>query len=178
MLTAGEFVYAFIGYVLDSNVTSNATNNQLEFLRQIVEDAEQYSWAGVLDWGLTIIDRINGGGLRWADTQQIAMERLVISRSVANALTIVPIACVEYNNTECRFKAGHTEGRFRLLHVCSHCFMIGVEHAHTSRACHRKKANQTKYGGGNSSKPDNRSDNRHKHNRFTEHGNDRHEGAN
>lgn len=106
------------------------------------------------------------------------MERLVISRSVAKAQAVIPIACVEYNNAECSFKASHSEGRFRLLHVCSHCSTIGVEHAHTARACHRKKANQAKHASGNAPKNDSRTDNRHKYNRFTEHGSDGHDGAN
>lgn len=178
MLTAGEFVYAFLGYIVETNAIPNTAAYELQFLKQIVEDAKQYSWAGVLDWGLTIVDRIHGGGLKWSDTQQIAMESLVISRSVANAQTVVPISCVEYNNVECTFKTAHSEGRFRLLHVCSHCFTIGVEHAHTSRACHRKKANQAKHATANHSKNDNRSNNRPKHNRFNDYGNDCHEGAN
>lgn len=123
------------------------------------------------------MDRINAGNLQWSDCQQIAMERLVISRSVANALSVVPIPCVEYNNNECRFKSAHSEGCFCLLHVCSHCFTIGVEHAHTSRACHRKKANQSKYSNANSTRQDNRSDNRQRH-RFADQSSDRNEGAN
>lgn len=138
-ISFNEFVYAFIGHILDAQVLDQVTASKLQFLRQIAEDSEAYNWTGVLDWALTTLERINSNSTTWAASQDRAMDRLVISRSVSNAIALSQIPCMEYNQGTCRFKASHQEGRFALEHLCNYCFAIGIEHPHTDRACHRKK---------------------------------------
>lgn len=141
LVTFQEFVYAFIGYATDSSRVSPEQEPKLTFLRQITEDASQYNWRGVLDWAMTVIDRINAKNIRWDSSQEIAMDRLVVSRSVANTSRPTTIACPEYNLGECPFKTSHTEGRFKLAHACGYCLLSGAEYPHTEKACNRKKGN-------------------------------------
>lgn len=140
MISLADFIYAYIGYLLESTEVTAELEEKLSFVRQVAEDSSQYRWAGVLDWAMTIIDRINSNNITWASTQEIAMDRPVISRSVANAARPIAVPCPDFNQFECPEKANHTEGRFKLLHVCGFCFLVGAEHAHTERACHKKKA--------------------------------------
>lgn len=140
MLSFSDFMYAYIGYIIDSCVMSEELEAKLVFLRQVAEDANNYKWHGVLDWALTIIDRVNADNITWNSTQEIAMDRLVISRSVANAARPMVIPCPEFNSEECAIKETHIEGRFRLVHACGFCLMLGQEHPHTERACHKKKS--------------------------------------
>lgn len=147
LVTFQEFVYAFIGYAIDSSHITPDLESKLVFLRQVAEDASQYNWAGVLDWAMTIIDRINGKNIGWNSTQEIAMDRLVVSRSVANAVRPTTIACPEYNLGECSFKSSHTEGRFKLVHACAFCLVNGTEYPHTEKVCNKRKGNQANGGG-------------------------------
>lgn len=158
-----EFVYAFLGYVIDSSLLDDNTISKLTFLRQGAEDREQCAWPGVLDWAVTIVDKINDKTVSWDSERQIAMARLVISRSVENALTLSSVPCPEYNQAQCSYKATHIEGRFKLAHVCSYCFVNGTEHPHTERSCHRKKS----YGSSNQAST--RQDYRGNHSRSYDH---------
>lgn len=135
-----EFVYAFLGYVMESAALDEVTKSKLVFLRQIAEDREQCAWPGVLDWALTTIDRVNDKTITWESERHIAMDRLVISRSVENALSLTSIPCPDYNSAQCCHKTAHVEGRFKLEHICSYCAALGTDHQHTVRSCHRKKS--------------------------------------
>lgn len=139
-LTYAEFVYSFMGYLLDDREISATLCSKLNFVRQISEDSEQYAWPGVLDWALTTIDHINDKSIQWSSERHIAMDRLVISRSVENALVVTPLPCPEYNSGNCNLKSHHVEGRFKLTHFCSYCVNHSIEHQHTERACHHKKS--------------------------------------
>lgn len=139
IITFHEFVYAFTGHLLEARGLDNIITNKLQFLRHIAEDSESYNWTGVLDWALTTLERINANSTTWAATQDRAMDRLVISRSVSNAMSLLSIPCVEYNQGSCRFKSAHQEGRFSLEHICTYCAAIGIDHPHSDRSCHRKK---------------------------------------
>lgn len=139
-INLAEFIYGFMGILLDTGIADQRLINMISFVRNIAEDSEHYSWRGTLDWALTIIDKINTHAITWASEQSIAMDRLVLSRSVSNALNTVVIPCPEYNTGTCQFKGSHTEYRFKLDHICSFCAPQGIEHAHTERVCHRKKS--------------------------------------
>lgn len=139
IISFNEFVYAFTGHLLEAPGLDQTYTSKLQFLRHIAEDSEGYQWAGVLDWALTTLERVNTRSTSWAASQDRAMDRLVISRSVSNAMLLTSIPCVEYNQGNCRLKAAHQEGRFNLEHVCTYCFAIGIKHPHTDRSCHRKK---------------------------------------
>lgn len=139
-LSYAEFIYSFVGYLLDDPNIDSDLRSKLVFIRQVSEDSEQYAWSGVLDWALTVIDHINDRSVQWSSERSIAMDRLVISRSVENALVLTSIACPEYNSGQCAHKSHHVEGRFRLNHFCSFCVNCDIEHQHTARACHRKKS--------------------------------------
>lgn len=139
IISFNEFVYAFIGHLLETPGLDATYSSKLQFLRHIAEDSEGYQWAGVLDWALTTLERVNTNSTSWSAAQDRAMDRLVISRSVSNAMQLTSIPCVEYNQGNCRLKSAHQEGRFNLEHVCTYCFAIGIEHPHTDRSCHRKK---------------------------------------
>lgn len=139
VITFHEFVYAFIGHILEAQCLDPVTMNKLQFMRQIAEDSESYNWSGVLDWALTTLERINSSSTTWAASQDRAMNRLVISRSVSNAMLYLPIPCPEYNQGLCKQKGAHHEGRFSLEHICTYCAALGIEHPHSDKACHRKK---------------------------------------
>lgn len=144
-ITFAEFVYGFIGIILEAGVPEQPSFNMLNFLRNIAEDTEFYSWPGTLDWALTTIDKLNSNSITWSSEQAIAMDRLVLSRSVSNAKNFTTIPCPEYNTGTCSFKSVHVDGRFKLEHMCAFCAPQGIEHAHTERVCHRKKS----FNGGN-----------------------------
>lgn len=129
-----------MGYLLDDPDLGPTLRSKLTFIRQISEDSEQYAWPGVLDWALTVIDHINDKSIQWSSERSIAMDRLVISRSVENALVLTSIPCPEYNLGQCQQKSHHAEGRFKLTHFCSFCINFDIEHQHTERACHKKKS--------------------------------------
>lgn len=92
---------------------------------------------------MSTIDRVNENAYDWCDAQQISMDRLIISRSVGNAIKLVDITCPEYNHGSCHQKKSHVEGRFKLNHFCHFCYANGIEHPHSERSCHRKKSNQS-----------------------------------
>lgn len=135
-----EFVYGFVGIILDAGPNNQDVVSMLKFIRNIAEDTEFYSWHGILDWALTTIDKLNTNCITWGSEQAIAMDRLVLSRSVSNSLNIVSIPCPEFNAGVCSSKIAHFEGRFKLDHICAFCAPQGIEHGHTERACHRKKS--------------------------------------
>lgn len=129
-----------MGILLDSGIADQRIASMIAFVRNLAEDSEHYSWRGTLDWALTTIDKLNSRTITWASEQSIAMDRLVLSRSVSNALNIIVIPCPDYNAGICLMKGAHIETRFKLEHICAFCAPQGIEHAHTDRACHRKKA--------------------------------------
>lgn len=139
-ITFAEFVYAFMGLLAEMCADDDTVNSMVTFLRQVAEDYDNFAWPGILDWALTTIDRVNENAYDWSDSQQISMDRLIISRSVGNAIKTVDITCPEYNHGSCVFKKSHVEGRFKLNHLCQYCFVNGIEHPHSERSCHRKKS--------------------------------------
>lgn len=106
-ITFAEFLFGFTGYIVDSSMPDPVLLSKLNLLRQVAEDTDHYSWSGVLDWALTMVDKVNDRSISWQSDKEIAMDRLVISRSVDKAINVVTIPCPEYNNATCTHKTGH-----------------------------------------------------------------------
>lgn len=142
----------------------------ITFLRQVAKDYDNFAWPGILDWALTTIDRVNENAYDWSDSQQISMDRSIISRSVGNAIKTVDITCPEYNQGNCSHKKSHVEGRFKLNHLCQFCFVNGIEHPHSERSCHRKKSHGSSGSGYKNNNGQSKQENRYRNSRAYDNG--------
>lgn len=158
-LTPLEYVFGslrLIDYMRDSG--RNPAPYEAH-LRQVICDANTYSWEAVRSWSNEIFEQLDSREIKW-DSPQVQIERARVSWSgplatpnevvthlpnpaVGNA---APVPCKMYNalddNTRCHMQTEHVVNGVLQLHACALCFYgKGMRRTqHTAKSCFTRKA--------------------------------------
>ncbi len=149
-LTPCEFVYGYINSLLETEVTED----KLQHLRDLMEDAIEHSWVAARNFHAVMLQSMEHGRLTWENTSRIQELRRVyaqkgtwngprqapnrrqgLSHAGFSSPTGVKI-CEKYSNGLCDEAAPHDGS----VHACASCFKLcGRIFNPPSKSCRRSK---------------------------------------
>ena len=131
----------------ESNVETK--NAMLEYLSEIMEDANDFSWQSAKASHAVLLCRMKEGKVEWSETTKIDR----IRRAHAQRLPSQNVGAGGKTKTEtksavCRFfqrgmcqkDRDHETGGTFYRHICSTCFTMGKEHKHMGHVTWQKIA--------------------------------------
>ena len=128
-------------------------NQMLEYLAEIMEDAQDFSWASAKACHAVVLCRMEDGKLSWDDTQNLdrirrAHAQKVIGNSNHGATggkfgtaKDTGLICKFFQIGSCNHNRDHISGGRKYRHVCSNC-----HGSHPAKDCKNTKEKQAKNG--------------------------------
>ena len=126
----------------ESNVDTR--NAMLDYLSEIMEDANDFSWQSSKASHAVLLCRMEEGKVEWSETTKIG----IIRRAHAQRLPSQNVGVGGKIKTETKlavcqfFQKGmyqkdrdHKTGGTFYRHICSTCFTMGKEHKHMAKDC-------------------------------------------
>ena len=118
-------------------------NSMLDYLSEIMEDANDFSWQSTKASHAVLICRMEEGKVDWSDTVKIdrisrahaqrAPPQNLISSSKKSESKTMP--CRFYQRGTCQKDRDHETGQIFYKHVCATCFLMGKEYRHMAKDC-------------------------------------------
>ena len=119
-------------------------NAMLDYLSEIMEDANNFSWQSAKALHAVLLCRMEEGKVDWSDTTKIDRIRCAHAQRVPPqnlASTSKPkselktMVCRFYQKGTCQKDKDHETGQFFYKHVCATCFSMGKEYRHRAKDC-------------------------------------------
>ena len=143
-LSIFQWVAGF-GRIIQEESNAEIKNCMLEYLTELMEDAQDFSWTSAKASHAVLLCRMEEGRVDWNDTAKIErIRRANAQRSQtqhSNQQTSwnkdKALICKFYQTGQCHQKADHFSGGRKYRHVCSVCF-----NQHPAKECksNRQKA--------------------------------------
>ena len=130
-------------------------NAMLEYMTDIMEDAQDFGWATAKGAHALILCRMEEGKVDWlsskkldrlrgAHAQKIVTNTGANSNSLKNRTEAQGVPCKFYQSAKCSHKNDHTTSGQLYRHICSHCFSLGKKFAHPLKDCRNKHQQDAK----------------------------------
>ena len=121
-------------------------NAMLEYLSEIMEDANDFSWQSAKASHAVLLCRMEEGKVEWHETHKLdRIRRAHAQRGVGQNSGGVgtkqtrpepkATACRFYQRGLCHHQKDHETGGVFYKHVCSACYAMGREHRHMVKDC-------------------------------------------
>ena len=156
-LSVEEFVYGFLTMLASPRCKMNK-DIMVELLRNIMQDAMDYSWSNAQGFYETLGQEVEYGSLRWEDRDTINIYRMQYSRALfpekkpevkdtnRPALRQAPQGmkcCAAFQKHTCEQTRDHQP----YTHACAYCFKTcSALCRHPENDCYRKMSDETKNG--------------------------------
>ena len=131
-------------------------NSMLEYLTEIMEDANDFGWQSAKAPHAVLLCRIEDGKVGWSETQKIdRIRRVHVQRGVTQNNGVQNSKSTKSDSKPtmaCRFcqwglchnQRDHETGGTLYKHVCATCFSMGKENRHMSKDCKVSSRNSKK----------------------------------
>ena len=119
-------------------------NAMLDYLSEIMEDANDFSWQSAKASHAVRLCRIEKGKVDWSNTTKIDRIRLAhaqrvppqnLSSNSKPKSEFKTMVCRFYQKGTCQKDKDHETGQFFYKHVCATCFSMGKEYRHMAKDC-------------------------------------------
>ena len=130
-------------------------NAMLEYMTDIMEDAQDFGWATAKGAHALILCRMEEGKVNWLSSDKLdrlrrAHAQKIVSNNANNSHTsknkteVQGVPCRFFQSAKCSHKTDHTTSGQLYRHICSHCFSIGKRFAHPLKDCRNKRQQDAK----------------------------------
>ena len=119
-------------------------NAMLDYLSEIMEDANDFSWQSPKASHAVLICRMEEGKVDWSETSKIDRirrahaQRVLPPQNVSNSKPksdLKTMVCHFYQRGTCQKDKDHETGQIFYKHVCATCFSTGKEYRHMAKDC-------------------------------------------
>ena len=121
----------------------------LEYMTNIMEDAQDFGWATAKGAHALILCRMEEGKVDWlsfekldrlrrAHSQKIVTNTASNSQASENKTEAQGAPCRYYQSGKCNYKSYHTTSGQLYRHICSHCYSTGKIFVHPLKDCRTK----------------------------------------
>ena len=119
-------------------------NAMLDYLSEIMEDANDFSWQSAKASHAVLLCRMEEGKVDWADTPKIDRIRRAhaqrappqnLASSNKSKSELKTMVCRFYQRGTCQKDKDHETGQIFYKHVCATCFSMGKEFRHMAKDC-------------------------------------------
>ena len=126
----------------ESNVDTK--NSMLDYLSEIMEDANDFSWQSAKASHAVLLCRMEEGKVEWSETTKIDRIRRAHAQRLPpqNNITHTKFksepktaVCRFYQRAMCQHQKDHETGGTFYKHVCATCFTMGKEYKHMAKDC-------------------------------------------
>ena len=119
-------------------------NAMLDYLSEIMEDANDFSWQSAKASHAVLLCRMEEGKVDWSETSKIdRIRRAHAQRAPPQNLAstnkpkseLKTMVCRFYQRGTCQKDKDHETGQIFYKHVCATCFAMGKEYRHMAKDC-------------------------------------------
>ena len=153
-LNLTQFVNGFVRGVLDEK-SQNVREKMLSYLCDLMEDANDFSWASAKASHAVLLCEMERGTLEWSNTDRIDRIRRAHAQrhSISSKQNWVrnqdfqrkPWFCKSYQTGTCTHNADHDLNGKTQRHICAYCLTQGRNMTHPEKDCYfAKKQKQSK----------------------------------
>ena len=130
-------------------------NAMLEYMTDIMEDAQDFGWATAKGAHALILCRMEEGKVDWLSSEKLdrlrrAHDQKIVtstggnSHPAKNKAEAQGVPCKFYQSMKCSHKNDHTTNGQLYKHICTHCFSLGKKFAHPLKDCRNKRQQDAK----------------------------------
>ena len=129
-LSVYQWVTGFSRIIHDES-DAKVKNRMLEYLADIMEDAQDFSWVSAKACHAVVLCRMEEGKMVWSDTEKLDRVRRSYAQKVVSgqgngtgasgSSKNKVLTCKFYQNSSCTQSRDHTTGGRKYKHVCSSC---------------------------------------------------------
>ena len=141
--------------IIREEKNTKVKNAMLEYITDIVEDAQDFGWAAAKGAHALILCRMEEGKVDWlnsekldrlrrAPAQKIVTNTASSSQVSRNKAKVQGAVCKYYQSGKCSHKFNHTTSGQLYKHICSHCHASGKKFPHPSKDCRNKRQQDAK----------------------------------
>ena len=134
------------GFAMIAREESNldTKNAMLDYLGEIMEDANDFSWQSAKASHAVLLCRMEGGKVEWSETAKIDRIRRAHAQRIPSQTNVSQnrsksetktAVCRFYQRAMCQHQKDHETGGIFYKHVCANCFAMGKEYKHMAKDC-------------------------------------------
>ena len=127
-------------------VNMDKKNAMLDYLGELMEDANDFSWQSAKSAHAVLLCRMEEGKVEWTDTSKIDRIRRAHAQrpytqnfgnnnSKQGKIEGKSNICRFYQRGMCQNQRDHETGGFFYRHICATCYTMGKEHRHMAKDC-------------------------------------------
>ena len=134
------------GFAMIAREESNldTKNAMLDYLGEIMEDANDFSWQSAKASHAVLLCRMEEGKVEWSETAKIDRIRRAHAQRIPPQTNVSQnrskfdtktAVCRFYQRAMCQHQKDHETGGTFYKHVCANCFAMGKEYKHMAKDC-------------------------------------------
>ena len=146
-LTIFQWMAGFCSIIKDEN-DFKAKNAMLEYLTELMEDAQDFGWSSAKGAHALILCRMEEGKVNWLMSDKLDRLRRAHAQKIVNGqsgstqnkVKYDPqgVPCKYFQSGKCAHKNDHTTNGQLYRHICSFCHGLGKKFAHQLKDCRNK----------------------------------------
>ena len=136
--------------IIREEKTTKVKNAMLDYLSELMEDAQDFGWASAKGAHALILCRMEEGKVNWLNADKLDRLRRAHAQKVVNNNSSTGqgsksknesqgVLCKYFQSGKCSHKTEHTTNGQLYKHLCSHCHSLGKKFSHALKDCRNKR---------------------------------------